>query len=523
MYRKVIAVALIAMLGGMTASADTIFDATPADNQAGLSASAGQTFQTGTLVSNELTYISIEGPQAGALADELYLTVYENNGSVSNWVPGAIVATSTNSAALDVNGETRYWLFAPGAVLANNSDYLFAFTDVGNNAQAARVGLKGASTPDDGTVISGDVIPFGGAFDIACVISTEEPPEILFPPTISSFISSDSVVTEGGSVTLSWVTDLADTLTLNPGAVDVTAVTSTVVVVNSTTTFDLIATNTDGSVTNSLTVTAVPPLEPGQIKTSYGTVNGPDDANQAGPMFGQGITINIGANTNDAAIPNPVALQQVSFQNSSSGSGAASNVVYLQVYDAFVTDGQSPTSTPTTIGNLIAVSTNTVDLGAAAALDQLIWLFDNDELDKATEYFYILSTTTTAATVLDWSNLATGAFELEVGNPYTGGDAIRANGDTTDWDMEFEVITSDVSPGAQVTDVTITGPVSGGTAMVISWTSEAGKPYGVQTNSNLIINGDWADWLTGLIGNGGTLSVTNTIGPDQTFYRVISE
>ncbi len=518
MYRKVIAAALIAMFTGMAANADTIMNTTPSDNQADLTADAGQTFKTGTLVSNELTYISIEGPQTGAVADMLYLAVYENDGSVSNWVPGTIVGVSTNAVALDVNGATRFWYFAAGTVLSDNTDYLFMFAEDADGVYAtgARPGLTGGSTPDNGAVISQEQIPFGGAFDIACVISTDEPPDLLFPPTIISFAASELVVTEGGSVTLSWATTNAVSVTLD-GA-DVTAITSTVVVVNSTTIYELIATNVDGSATNSLTVTANPPLEAGQIVTSYGTVSGGDDANQAGPMFGQGITINVGANTNDAAIPNPVSLQQVSFQISGTAVGGAA-VAYLHVYDDFAVDG---TASPTTIGNLIAVSTTTVDFSTASPLDTVTWQFDEDELDKATVYHYILAIDTTAATVLDSSNLTTASFELNVGNPYDGGDAWRANGTNLDWDMEFEVITADVSSAGPVSDLEITGPVSGGTAMVLSWTGEAGKPYGVETNSNLII-ANWQIFETGLIGNGGILSVTNAIEPNETFYRVISE
>jgi hypothetical protein len=59
--------------------------------------------------------------------------------------------------------------------------------------------------------------------------------------------------------------------------------------------------------------------------------------------------------------------------------------------------------------------------------------------------------------------------------------------------------------------------------MELSWTGEDGKPYGVETNSNLILPGGWVSWITNQVGNGGTITVTNTIGPDQTFYRVISE
>ena len=83
------------------------------------------------------------------------------------------------------------------------------------------------------------------------------------------------------------------------------------------------------------------------------------------------------------------------------------------------------------------------------------------------------------------------------------------------------VLSSSTSPAGQVMDLMISGPVAGG--MVLTWTSEDAKPYGVETNSNLIIAGDWKTFMTGLLGDGGTLSVTNPVGPDQTFYRVISE
>ncbi len=76
------------------------------------------------------------------------------------------------------------------------------------------------------------------------------------------------------------------------------------------------------------------------------------------------------------------------------------------------------------------------------------------------------------------------------------------------------------SAPVQVTDLVISGPVAGG--MVLSWTSVDGSPYGVQTNVDLV-SGIWGTLETGIPGTGGTITVTNTIGPDQTFYRVISE
>ena len=77
-------------------------------------------------------------------------------------------------------------------------------------------------------------------------------------------------------------------------------------------------------------------------------------------------------------------------------------------------------------------------------------------------------------------------------------------------------------PADAVTDLVVYAPVSGGTGIVLAWTGENGGTYGVETNSNLVI-ADWQTFMTGIPGNGGTITVTNTMGPDQTFYRVITE
>jgi len=76
-----------------------------------------------------------------------------------------------------------------------------------------------------------------------------------------------------------------------------------------------------------------------------------------------------------------------------------------------------------------------------------------------------------------------------------------------------------------VEDLTISGPVPGGEGMEISWTGENGKAYTVETNFNLIIPGGWQPYKTGIIGNGGSISliITNGMVPAQTFCRVISE
>jgi hypothetical protein len=79
------------------------------------------------------------------------------------------------------------------------------------------------------------------------------------------------------------------------------------------------------------------------------------------------------------------------------------------------------------------------------------------------------------------------------------------------------------TPGAQVADLAVAGLVAGGTGMALSWTGEDGKPYGVETNANLIMTDGWGPYRTGIMGDGGTITITNMIDSDQNFFRVISE
>lgn len=71
-------------------------------------------------------------------------------------------------------------------------------------------------------------------------------------PVISSFTASSLSITSGQSTTISWVTTGATSLTLNPGSVNVTGKTSLVVSPTANTTYQLVATNSSGSVNSSM-------------------------------------------------------------------------------------------------------------------------------------------------------------------------------------------------------------------------------------------------------------------------------
>ncbi len=84
----------------------------------------------------------------------------------------------------------------------------------------------------------------------------------------------------------------------------------------------------------------------------------------------------------------------------------------------------------------------------------------------------------------------------------------------------YNASASGTSPDPVV--VFIDGAVSGGTGIALSWTGQVSRTYGVETNSSLG-DGGWGSLVSGIPGTGGLVGITNTIGPNQTFYRVITE
>lgn len=77
-------------------------------------------------------------------------------------------------------------------------------------------------------------------------------------PSIISFTANDTTVVPGANVTLTWNTQAATSLTLNPGGISVTGTTSIIVNPASTTTYTLTATNSIASTNANLTVTTGP-------------------------------------------------------------------------------------------------------------------------------------------------------------------------------------------------------------------------------------------------------------------------
>ena len=76
-------------------------------------------------------------------------------------------------------------------------------------------------------------------------------------PELGGFAASAPIVATGSNIDLTWSAIGADTLTLDPGMIDVSALTTTAVTVNESTTYTLTATNGFGSTTAEVSVLAI--------------------------------------------------------------------------------------------------------------------------------------------------------------------------------------------------------------------------------------------------------------------------
>jgi len=168
------------------------------------------------------------------------------------------------------------------------------------------------------------------------------------------------------------------------------------------------------------------------VITSYGTVEGARDGNQAGPMWGQFVTPDIGS----AGGPHgTLYLQNFSYQAADDGTRVGATV-YLHAYSTFTTNGGGSI---TGIGGFTAASTSTVDLGAIGGNGTLTWDFSgNDAFSAASSYIFVASTSPTEVTFADTSSLVGSTYALDTGDLYAGGDSLRGNGSNSGWDQHFE-------------------------------------------------------------------------------------
>jgi hypothetical protein len=161
-------------------AASVIVNSTPANNQANLSPAAGQTFSTTTLgADTDLVSIDVLGPQSGATTTVYVAEIWTDvDGDFATWDPGTLVASSTNSTAIDTNNGTHTFNFG-APTLSDNTVYALSFNTGGTSHSGFRAGLTNAAGDalTDGALFSAGVQPFAGAFDVSMTITTDSIPE----------------------------------------------------------------------------------------------------------------------------------------------------------------------------------------------------------------------------------------------------------------------------------------------------------------------------------------------------------
>lgn len=155
----------------------------------------------------------------------------------------------------------------------------------------------------------------------------------------------------------------------------------------------------------------------GRIINSLGTVSGPDDADQATPIMGMSVTV-----VDPAGGQAPMALESMTFQSSSSGSGRellTPGQIYLHIYEQLVIDGGRVVSW----GGFAGASANSIDIqGDLTRNNPMTWTFSDASLVPGKRYYFILNRSPKAATSAD--DFACGSFELFAKDPYPMGQAL---------------------------------------------------------------------------------------------------
>ena len=156
------------------------------------------------------------------------------------------------------------------------------------------------------------------------------------------------------------------------------------------------------------------------ITSSYGTVSGADDNNQAGPVRGVSYKIlTTGSYTNNAGTaPNAhtlsatdgtattVEFQSLTWQRSGSTTGVNTGALYIGIFSGLSVDASGNV---TSIGTFMGSSTNTVS--ATTANQSMTWSFSNVPLTVGATYQFVFLTTNTPTLTAD---VSFNALELNV-------------------------------------------------------------------------------------------------------------
>ncbi|MCK4564304.1 MAG: hypothetical protein KAU94_06500, partial [Verrucomicrobia bacterium] len=356
---------------------------------------------------------------------------------------------------------------------------------------------------------------------------------ITTPPVIQSFTSTSlHVFPDSPEVTLSWQVDDATVLGIDQGIGDVTGITSTQIVISASATYTLTASNVNGSSTESIEITLHE--SPVLFSSSF-------DGNTGAYVFAGSTdnelgfaTLGITDWTTDASVTAISDLTAISTTSGGFAQTQGGTATYANGDAVYISRNLNLDTSPQR-GFSLTFTTGTQQ--KLAILKILSGISNNTGLTDhyyTTDLTYSLSGGTlgapvTGTTTEDYSigpayhtvdfdltgtTIGAGTYTLEV---------YQSNMDGLGCYAIYDGILLAAYPRNAATISGSSGPVSGGTEMAITWGSDIGASYTVETNSNLIISGNWKPFMSSIAGTGGEITITNAIGPDQTFYRVITE
>lgn len=178
--------------------------------------------------------------------------------------------------------------------IENEVDSLIITPDVGDVTGQDSIVVQ----PTETTTYTLTVTNFAGS-DVAeeTVVITDSPPAA---PTITSFSANPSAINQGESSTLSWtITGVVDSLTLNPGSIDVTGQSSIQVSPNSDTTYTLEATNAGGSDSAQTNVDVTQPPNITSFTASPSTINQGGSSTLSWTVSGEVTSLSINQSVGD--------------------------------------------------------------------------------------------------------------------------------------------------------------------------------------------------------------------------------
>ncbi len=113
--------------------------------------------------------------------------------------------------------------------------------------------------------------PWVGTYSYPAVRVYQEPQQVYYAPVISSFTADPSYIQPGQLATLSWSVSNGDLISISPSVGSVASTGSFAVIPTYTTTYTLTATNNQGMVSASTTVTVAPYVASYSSYDTYGT------------------------------------------------------------------------------------------------------------------------------------------------------------------------------------------------------------------------------------------------------------